>query len=263
MTILIGSFIEQLLLSAAATSNDSCCPSITNGGAMATCQIVSDNAIMPTRSLRKLQHKAQNRTAVNRPSSRPGFHRSYSLNYCSRDESGEDDVIAAVRAPRKSTSSINLKPKMRGYPPRSASSSFSRLSSKKRTEDDDTLSPTSVLEPSLFKIDDSLPPASPRSARWTATGRTPLQTLMKLSSSPSSVIDGMGLLRRLESDSALICPKRSLLISPVSKSSSSHNSRRSVSSVFLQSPIMGVGSQQTSMGQAAESTRNFNWEMPY
>lgn len=168
-----------------------------------TCEIVVDNAIMPSCSLRKMTRSSNQVTAAGG-------------SILMRDIDNDHPVVLPSR-PSTESSTSHKKQKDDGRTtgrlsdhrdavssPRTITSPWDEYSSLSCPVD---RSPQSVLTPpgsaNIF------PPVSPRSARWTSTA-TPPRTFLKTKSG----------LKRLDSDSPLACPQR-MLLSPGGESSSS------------------------------------------
>ena len=179
-----------------------------------TCEVVVDNAIMPSCSLREKTRSCpsnQERTTV-----------VGSCSFLRRDIPNDGPVALPSRSTTTETSLLS-----------SSSSSlplFNHEKSSALEDDRDNMSspeittspwnqysslncfvdrsPQSVLSPPGGA--NTYPPISPRSARWTSSGFTPPRTFLKTKSG----------LKRLDIDSPLACPQRTMLLSPGGESSS-------------------------------------------
>lgn len=235
MTVLVESFLDQLIQERFASASP---------GGSVKCTLVTDNAALPSRAILKLHRKHLFEVQrCRRP--RPAYLRSASTNSAFEESSlpssrnrnplfpGPHQNLYHPHYEEDELESKSMNGR-RQLPPLNPSST--------RRPDLLVASPTSVVSPPgstsnnvkrgiLLSV-----PVSPRSARWITSSSPPI---LKTKS-------GM---RRLESDSALTCPKR-LLLSPAGGSSSSHSStsRRDSSN-----------SSHASIMDDLNGSRNFEW----
>ena len=202
MTVPVEDFVQQLINE--AISRRSASGKSTRGRKQPlflNCEVIVDNAIMPSCSLREKTRCSSNHHTHNEeelplvpfPSRRSSTESSSSSRTPRR--SSEDRTSWVVDDPRDAISS-----------PQIMTSPWNAYSSLECFVD---RSPQSVMIP-LPGSANMFPPISPRSARWTSSS-TPPRTFLKTKSG----------LKRLENDCPLACPQRSMLLSPGAETSPS------------------------------------------
>ena len=202
MTVPVEDFVQQLINEAnSRRSASSKSRRARKQPLFLNCEVIVDNAIMPSCSLREKTRCSSNHTEGR--SSRATYNDLPIVPFPSRFSTTESSSSSS-RTSRRSREKRNDHGDTISSP-RIITSPWNTYSSLECFVD---RSPHSVLIPPPRSAN-IFPPISPRSARWTSSS-TPPRTFLKTKSG----------LKRLESDHPLACPQR-LLVSPGGETSSS------------------------------------------